>query len=270
MRRLQSELMTRAAQRPIGAGVRLLALTVLFAVTASCERQAAETIEVLDGLRAENEALQEQVVAVGSENSNLRSAVAGREPWPRTIELRQVGAFGGTVPYVRSCPRGEALSGFVGKAGALIDAMSPVCTPVDLSELVTPDGDIALAQTTLDPIGGSRGGNAFERLCPAGLHITSFAGRAGEALDAIRFTCADLSAAGFLQDGGDAPAGDVPGEGSGVAESERRTVDVPAIGGGGGNAFERICPDGWVMVGVSGRHSRYIDSVSFHCAPLES
>jgi hypothetical protein len=42
-----------------------------------------------------------------------------------------------------------------------------------------------------------------------------------------------------------------------------------SVGGDGGYEFTEMCPDGYVVVGISGAAGRYIDNFRLVCAPLE-
>ena len=47
-----------------------------------------------------------------------------------------------------------------------------------------------------------------------------------------------------------------------------RTYSPPAAGGDGGTAFSMLCPDGYVVTGLSGGSGLYVDRVSLICSPL--
>lgn len=40
----------------------------------------------------------------------------------------------------------------------------------------------------------------------------------------------------------------------------------PRVGGEGGRDYERLCPVGWVAVGITGRQGDYLESLSLTCA----
>lgn len=57
---------------------------------------------------------------------------------------------------------------------------------------------------------------------------------------------------------------------SGGTRVARRTTTMDAIGGPGGAGYRVACPDGQVMVGITGRAGNVVDAISIICAPLEN
>lgn len=57
---------------------------------------------------------------------------------------------------------------------------------------------------------------------------------------------------------------------SGGTRVARRTTTMDMTGGPGGAGFRVTCPDGQVMVGITGRAGSVIDAISVICAPLEN
>jgi hypothetical protein len=233
----------------------LLALICIAIVSLpGCERRATESAELVASLRAENEALRRQSISLLGENAALRAQLMGQPAWQSSAQLRRIGGTGGVTPYARICSRGQALLGFYGRAGGVIDALAPVCSPLDSALLTTADGSLAPVETALEPLGGP-GGADFDRLCDAGSHVVGIRGRAGANVDALELVCGRTSGA--------APPDD--------ARPSRRRSDsavLPPVGGSGGLPFDRSCPEGWVVMGVSGRYGRFIDSLTVHCGPV--
>jgi hypothetical protein len=198
---------------------------------------------------ARNAVLEREVRALGAENAVLRAATLGFRPWTGTVQLRHAGGSGGVAPYARACPAGEAVSGIRGRGGSLLDAVAPVCTRLDPGDLrgLT---DASPVETELEPAGGG-GGAAFARSCAAGAHVVGVRGRGGDLIDALELLCLDARAA--------ASAAATPGAKPVAATS------LPVAGGTGGQPFERRCPQGWVVVGFSGRYDRQVNSIALHC-----
>jgi len=48
---------------------------------------------------------------------------------------------------------------------------------------------------------------------------------------------------------------------------ERRVLD--SVGGPGGSSYEKTCPPGWVVVGISGGEGRVVDSLALICKPIK-
>lgn len=62
----------------------------------------------------------------------------------------------------------------------------------------------------------------------------------------------------------DPNAHDASGGGLG---DQRRVLD--SVGGPGGNSYEKTCPPGWVVVGITGGEGRVVDSLAVICKPLK-
>jgi hypothetical protein len=48
---------------------------------------------------------------------------------------------------------------------------------------------------------------------------------------------------------------------------QRRVLD--SVGGPGGSSYEKTCPPGWVVVGITGGEGRVVDSLAVICKPLK-
>lgn len=188
-----------------------------------------ETDEILRGLQSENAQLRGEAAALRAENAVLADAAEFR--WPNTLSVKRVGGDDGRLMFRRECPYGQALKGFAGRTGSVIDALVPVCAPV--APPPGSRGNRAL-ERELAIIGG-RGGKDATTLCPEPQLMVGLRGRAAEVIDALEPIC----------EAGKAGA---------------------RIGGEGGRDYERWCPAGWLAVGVTGRMGDYVESLSLTCA----
>lgn len=197
-------------------------------VTLGCHGK--ETDEVIAGLRADNQQLRAEVAAVRAENAVLVEG-AGGPRWPATVSLKRAGGNSGRMMFARECPAGQALKGFSGKTGSVIDALTPVCTPV---VQVPGTKGVRTLERELPMVGG-RGGRAAETVCPGQTLMIGVRGRSADVVDALEPVCEQGKAG-------------------------------PRIGGAGGRDYERMCPVGWVAVGLTGRQGDYVEAVSLTCA----
>ncbi len=91
----------------------------------------------------------------------------------------------GTRDTTASCPDQYVVTGFNGRSGLLVDAVSLVCSRLNA------DGSLG-ARTTTATVGGT-GGSAFpERSCSNGMAVGLY-GRAGNDLDYLALECSTLS-----------------------------------------------------------------------------
>lgn len=188
-----------------------------------------ETDEILHGLLSENAQLRGEVAALRAENAVLADASEFR--WPNTLSVKRVGGDDGRLMFRRECPYGQALKGFAGKTGSVVDALVPVCAPV--SAPPNSRGNRAL-ERELAVVGG-RGGKDAATTCPEPQLMVGLRGRAAEVIDALEPIC-EAGKAGVR------------------------------IGGEGGRDYERWCPAGWLAVGITGRMGDYVEALSLTCA----
>jgi hypothetical protein len=107
-----------------------------------------------------------------------------------TLPLR--GVFG-VVEWTRTCGSDEVVVGFAGRSGALIDQLTFVCAPLEIS-LQGQAYVITAGQTSQTAAVGGMGGNAFALTpCPAGAIATVSNIRAGDNLDAFGLGCSSVS-----------------------------------------------------------------------------
>lgn len=107
-----------------------------------------------------------------------------------TLPLR--GLFGVTE-WTRSCGVDEVVVGFVGRSGALIDQLTLVCAPVEIS-LQSTAYVVTIGPTSPTTAVGGAGGTAFPQTeCPAGTIATVSNLRAGDNLDAFGLGCSSVS-----------------------------------------------------------------------------
>ena len=237
------------SRRPGFAVLLVLALAAL-----GC-RVGQEGGQVTAKVHARNQALAVELETQRVENDALRAQLLGYVPWEGTVQVGRVGGVHGLVPYARVCPQGEAVIGFAGRVGGVIDALAPLCAPLDRSGLLgVVEG--SPVETELRQAGGT-GGGPFRSVCDPGSHVVGLKGRVGSAIDAVEPMCEDTSWVGVSP----APPG--------AAAGRPRPVKVlPKVGGGGGAPFESRCPAGWVVVGISGRCVDLGHSLSLHCVRL--
>jgi len=242
--------------RTLPRGLPAPALPVLLALAtglAACDL-GKERSEVVTEVNNENRELRRQNLALTTENAQLRARALGQRPWTGTIALKAAGGAGGKAPFLRACPYGEALAGITGHAGTLVDEIVPACRRLDLP--ATPAGPDAPAFTNeLEPIGRPEGA-AYERLCRPGSLLAGFKGRAGAAIDSLEPVCVERHP--------------VPAPADDKAPAAKAPATLPAVGGSGGQAFTRVCPDGWVAIGLSGRVESAPASLVVHCGRLEA
>ena len=113
--------------------VALLGICLLILPMAGCRERTREAAEVVATLEGEVNNLEEQLIALRTENSRLRAELLG-ETWTGMIQLDLVGALGSATPYMRICPVDQTLIGLRGRAGAYIDGIVPVCGPRESPE----------------------------------------------------------------------------------------------------------------------------------------
>jgi hypothetical protein len=91
--------------------------------------------------------------------------------------------------FERRCAVNAVVTGFRSRAGAAVDQLQPVCTPL------TDNGatDSGASTSTLDPVGGDGGSAQPLMACPSGLPATGLFGRAGTRLDAFGLQCGELA-----------------------------------------------------------------------------
>ena len=247
----------------------LIALSAVWAIGCT----PTESRELMSILQNENAALRQETTALRVENSRLRTQLLGTSQWDGLIQLDRVGSVDGGNYYLRVCPSGEALVGFRGRAGGYMDSMIPVCGHLSTGYLDLGEGANTVRRE-LDPLGGS-GGSSFESLCAAGSYMSGLSGQAAGYIDGIQVVCTQVE----LQteptsddpetDDPDDPETDDPEAPDQTAEPHNvvvRTTRLATIGGTGGTRFERVCPDDWTAVGISGRYGTYINSISILCA----
>lgn len=109
--------------------------------------------------------------------------------------------------------------------------------------------------TALEPVGGP-GGFQFVALCPFGQAIHGLRGANGALVDSLAVVCAPL----------DASLGQTAQGGSGPAPLE---TELDPVGGMGGEAFDRTCPDGMFVSELRGREGETVTQLQPVCHPLD-
>lgn len=247
----------------------IMALSAVWAIGCT----PTESRELMSILQNENAALRQETTALRVENSRLRAQLLGTTQWDGLIQLDRIGSVDAGNHYVRVCPSGEALVGFRGRAGGYIDSMIPVCGHLSTGILDLGDG-VSTVRHELDSLGGF-GGSSFESLCAAGSYMSGLSGQAAGYIDAIQVVCTqiELETEPSSDDPDDPetddPEADDPDDPEQTVQPHNvvvRTTRLARIGGTGGTRFERVCPDNWTAVGISGRSGTYINSISILCA----
>ena len=101
------------------------------------------------------------------------------------------GAFGGGAAINQTCPAGHGVTGYGGRAGALLDQLFVNCARLELvGERILPGAAQAL------PPSGGQGGGLFPVVnCAPGSFAVGGIIRAGDGIDAVGLTCAALRVA---------------------------------------------------------------------------
>jgi hypothetical protein len=262
---------------------RLVLIASLTLGLCACRGRTREAAEVVAGLDQEVERLSRENHALRVENASLRSQLLG-PTWQEMIQLDQAGSVDTGFPYRRICPQGQPLIGLRGRSGALIDALVPVCGPLESPE--APEG-VATQRygIELDPFGGLAGGAPFEQVCAGDDVVVGLHGRAGAFIDGVSVLCGQArepegpaQAQGSEDTSGESAEGSGEGEptlrphrGSNLRPAQRAEgewTELSHAGGYGGNEFLHVCPRGWAAVGLSGRQGRYVEGIVLHCANL--
>jgi hypothetical protein len=162
----------------------------------------------------------------------------------------------GGSPYSIPCATGAAVVGFYGRSGSEIDAIGPVCAPIQLFERTdtTPWRYEVRGGTRTDTsTRGGGGGSPFRATCPANEFVIGVNGRAADRMDAWQFTCGTMSITGN----------------PGSLAVTRTSVSTSAyLGGSGGSNFSYTCPENRIVTGISGRSGSLLDSISVTCSQL--
>jgi hypothetical protein len=99
----------------------------------------------------------------------------------------------GDLMWTRTCPGGQVMIGFEGRAQGLLDQLVVRCAPLLISEGPGGFAVITGAETSLPPIGGASGDLIPLTKCPAGAIAKAARIRAGDFIDAFGLACAELS-----------------------------------------------------------------------------
>ena len=183
--------------------------------------------------------------------SDCRQGPTGIDYGSQTPLTQQGNANGGDA-FDDECPSGEVLIGIRGATGGWLHQIRGVC---GVLALVDP-GAIALSVTesSLMPIRGQLGGQAYDATCPAGSAVVGFDGRAGSLVDQIELRCAPL----FLAD-----------DGVDLSIGFGGPNDLAPVGGNGGQPFPQAdCPAGEVATIANIRAGDSIDAFGVTCRPV--
>ena len=168
-------------------------------------------------------------------------------------------AFGGSggSAFTLACPNNTVLVGIDGRAGSRVDAITPVCAPLQVTPAGSPSPEYAYAvhtgtATTMGTVGGT-GGSVFSARCPADQVVIGMTGRSGDNIDRIGIGCGALSitrvASSWL-----------------LVLTPASSTD--SYGGSGGSPFSFACPAGQAATGATGRAGDRVDKFGFVCSRL--
>lgn len=158
--------------------------------------------------------------------------------------------------FRHDCPPGSYLTGFVGHSGEWIDKMAMACSQWDAAR-----GRLAKHKTFENFAGRSDGGGEQERHCPEGRVVSAIESqyaRWGEdgipVLHNVVLKCHPAS-----------PDGEPPlkfGSGSPIKPRPKSPFDSPVE-----RTFPSACADGYVGVGIYGRHELFVGWLGLVCGP---
>ncbi|MDP3278564.1 MAG: hypothetical protein Q8Q09_25465 [Deltaproteobacteria bacterium] len=130
------------------------------------------------------------------------------------------------------CPNNHVVVGYTVRTGAQVDAISLRCAPVLLSATAPFTTTVGTA-ITVGAAGGFGGSGDVTNQCAAGLIGVGIASRPSAFVESVAVICQRYRA---LQ----------------VAVNTAAIANQALVGGGGGGAFNDVCPAGNVLVGVEG------------------
>ena len=165
----------------------------------------------------------------------------------------------GGSPFTDICPPSQALVGFTGRLESdpvtgYHGQVGAICGLVEISGDETHVVTVSEGETL--PVHGNNGLYTWTRRCPADQVVVGFRGRRGLLIDALWFTCAELSYG---------PVGDDMG----IIVGD--TTELPVAGNptGGGNVIPATsCPENQVATEYRPRSGDSLDAISFGCAEL--
>lgn len=120
-----------------------------------------------------------------------QTLLAGPQGHGDATQPAATGGGGGEL-LALMCPEGQVAIGLGGRAGAVIDAVHLVCTPVER----TSDGTLRRTLAGhLDETAeaGGPGGKTFELLCPDETALSGLVGRSGAVVDSLAIACDPLA-----------------------------------------------------------------------------
>ena len=167
---------------------------------------------------------------------------------------------GGGAAYDLQCPSGQFVTGIYGRSASLLDQVGIVCGTPSLVEdrSVTPYAyrvDVA-AGSAVGAVGGG-GGGAFSFACPANSMAMRALGRGASYIDQFRIECYRWNVTGS------------PTTGFAVTRSGATAISG-SYGGGGGSAFDYLCPSASggqpsAMRRIFGGYGSYVDRLGVWC-----
>lgn len=170
-----------------------------------------------------------------------------------------VGAAGGQ-PFEARCAQGEIMIGVATRAGAMIDAIAPICATAFNSVQIDPS-----SKRTYPQYFGGGGGQPLELICPAGhpvvVGIYVSLERDGRIPDGLSLECKLNTNASLTR---------VEGEDySDISAAERERIEPDGISQSYYAPVTR-CPPRHVAVGINGATGRWLNRLGVICAyPVE-
>lgn len=247
---------------PLVVALCTILMVSCFGRSAPDQDDSAATTSRITSLEVEISAARTETAAIRLENTRLRSQILGHDLWEGTVQLEAVGGFAGE-PFLQVCPEGEALIGLVGRAGALIDSLVPVCSSLE-SRLTDQPENTTPTRTELFLVGGPDG-IQYERICADDTVVIGLSGTAAHSVDSVSVICGTPPLTEPTPTETEGSDDDETPEEVEPERAHRTTVELESIGGQGGTPWRRECPDGWVAVGLSGRADRFLERLSLHC-----
>ncbi len=101
----------------------------------------------------------------------------------------------GGVQFNDTCPPGQVIRGFFGRAGAYVDSVGIHCGELRLSRSGT-SYSVTVRAAVNRPAGGGGGGYTLD--CPAGYAVSGIRGRAGNVIDRVGIVCRQVRVSGSI------------------------------------------------------------------------
>jgi hypothetical protein len=190
------------------------------------------------GFTGHNGDLVDRIGVTCSTLSDIRNGTSGNS-------AQSVFGGGGGLAFQRQCPPRMAVAGFLGRSGAALDQLRPVCRQIGV-------GDERAHKPT--PIVGKTEGVQEDLRCTGQGAMIGIYGRSGEVVDRVGGICHSL----IVKTSGLVDAG--------VATEHATAAGLEASKGG--KDFQDRCAPGSALVGFSSRSGESLDQLTGICAPI--